>query len=58
MEAKFPSLFNEIECINLSWGWVGCLDALEYISRHEEEYRGTQCFREFRAFVREMSNLF
>lgn len=55
---KFPALMNEIECINAAWGYVGLLDALEYIKAHAEEYRGTQCYREFRALCASMGALF
>lgn len=55
---RFPHLMNEIECINRSYGWVGLLDACEFISRHEDEYIGTACYADFRRFMREMGRLF
>lgn len=55
---QYPHLANEIDSINSHYGTVGVLDALEHIQYHREEYRGTQCWREFRMFVAEMSKLF
>lgn len=55
---SYPHLMNEVEAINNHLGTVGMLDALEYIQRHVDEYTGTQCLREFRAFCREASKLF
>lgn len=49
---------NEVECINSAWGMTGVLEALEYIQRNQEEYEGTQVYREFRAFMREGAQLF
>ena len=54
----YDSLMNEVECINKSWGYVGVLDALMYIQENIEEYRGTQCLREFRQFMAEGARLF
>lgn len=58
-QEQYPHLFNEIESINRICGYVGSLDALEHIQLYyEDAYRGTQCGREFRAFVRSMRALF
>ena len=58
-QEQYPHLFNEIESINRAWGYVGSLDALEFIQMHyEDAYRGTQCGREFKGFVRSMRALF
>jgi hypothetical protein len=54
----YESLMNEVECINSAWGMVGMLEALQYIERNEDEYVGTQVFREYRAFMREGARLF
>lgn len=55
---KYSALMNEVECINSAWGMVGVLEALEYIQRNQDEYEGTQVYREFRAFMREGAMLF
>lgn len=54
----YEHLMNEVECINKAWGYVGVLDALMYIQENIEQYYGTQCLREFRAFMREGARLF
>lgn len=55
---RFPKLQAEIDCINQHLGTVGLLDALEYIRAYEDEYLGTQVYREFREFCRSMGALF
>jgi hypothetical protein len=55
---KYSALMNEVECINSAWGFVGALDALTYIRENQDEYEGTQVYREFRAFMREGAMLF
>lgn len=42
----FDSLMDEVECINRSYGYVGCLDAIQYISTNREEYKGTAVYRQ------------
>jgi hypothetical protein len=54
----YESLMNEVECINSSWGMTGVLEALQYIERNEDEYKGTQVYREYRAFLREGARMF
>ena len=56
--SKYEHLMNEVECINKHLGTVGVLDALMYIQSHEDEYEGTQCYREYRTFMREGARLF
>lgn len=58
METQFPRLHEEIQVINHAHGWVGYLDALEYIREHQQEYQGTACLSEFRRFVFSMQALF
>ena len=53
----YENLMNEVECINKSWGFVGVLDALEYIQENIDEYDGA-VLREFRQFMAEGARLF
>ena len=55
---KYEALMDEIQCINSAYGWVGALDALTYIRDNQDEYKGTQCYREFLSFLREGARLF
>lgn len=55
---RFPCLQSEIDCINNHLGTAGLLDALEYMKTYQAEYEGTQVFREFKQFCREMGALF
>jgi len=55
---KYALLFDEVRAINMHLGTVGVLDALQYIDQYEEEYRGTQVHRQFRAFMREGARMF
>ena len=54
----YEALMNEVECINSAWGMTGVLEALQYIERNEDEYVGTQVYREYRAFLREGARMF
>ena len=54
----YEALMNEVECINSAWGMTGVLEALQYIERNEDEYKGTQTYREFRAFMAEGARMF
>lgn len=54
----FDSLMNEVECINKHLGTVGVLDAIMYIQAHEDEYKGTQCYREYLNFMRQGARMF
>jgi hypothetical protein len=55
---NFDALMNEIECINSAWGYTGAFDALVYIRDNADEYKGTQTYREFRAFMAEGARMF
>jgi hypothetical protein len=54
MKQILPALQNEIDCINKAYGWHGFVDAFCYIQDNEKEYFGTQCYREYLSFVKEM----
>ena len=55
---QFEHLMNEVECINKAWGYVGVFDALMYIQENIEQYRGTQCLREYKEFMAEGARMF
>jgi hypothetical protein len=58
MESKYPCLSAEVQVINSWQGSDNPLEALKYIRDFEDEYRGTQVHREYRAFLTELTESF
>ena len=54
----FDHLMDEVACINRAYGWVGCFDAIKYITENLDEYRGTKVYREVQIFMRQGAELF
>ena len=54
----FDQLMDEVEHLNAHFGWVGCFDAIKYMSEHREEYAGSKVYSQIGIFMRQGAELF
>ena len=54
----FDQLMDEVEVLNKHFGWVGCFDAIKYMSEHREEYAGSRVYKQIGIFMRQGAELF
>ena len=54
----FDHLMEEVRAINEAYGWVGCLEAIQFIHTNRDEYRGTVVYLELMKFMQQGARLF
>jgi hypothetical protein len=54
----FDQLMEEVKVLNWHFGWVGCFDAIKYMSEHREEYAGTAVYKQIGVFMRQGAEMF
>jgi hypothetical protein len=55
---QFEHLMDEVDCINRAYGYVGVFDAIVYIDKWRDEYKGTRVLQELNEFMAAGARMF